>query len=587
MAEGVTRRALLGSIGMAATAATGQAARASGRVQTDQDWPTFGYDEANSNYAPATTGPTADVGRRWQVETDGAVSSSAAVVDDTVYVGDDRGNFYALAVSDGSVRWQFQAGGQIASSPAVVDETVYFGSRNNTVYAVDRSDGTERWRFETEDQVTSSPTVVDGTVYVGSHDFRLYALDARDGSQEWEAFAGNAISGTPAVVDGTVYVGSEDRSLYALGASEGELLWEFEAGGELVSAPAVDPERGTVYVTTLTGVVYAVDAASGQRQWEYQTGGPVAGSPAVTDDTVCVGSRDGTLYALDASGGAERWTFDTPLRISSTPSVAGDVVYFGDQIGTVSAVGVQDGTERFQFETGESFTTAPAVVDGVAYIGSASGVMYALEDGAEFATATPAEEGTDDDGGDTSLVTLLALPAAAITMVGLLVGTLYAASRAGLFEPLEEAAPDPPPFEAARTPSGETDEDSDESPIWEVVMEDVIRRADESDRTATQDVLVTKYVDEDSLSAPMVAYEVESLRSEPATVVVSEPVDPDDADRDAIGKLPGGEGWEIQGDRLVFETRIGPEQTTRTLIARRDLSADSAELFASPAIEVE
>jgi outer membrane protein assembly factor BamB len=592
MAEGVTRRALLGSIGTATAAAVAPAASASDRSQTTSDWPTFAHDAANSGYAPETTGPTGDAGGRWRFETDGGVSTSAAVVDGTVYVGDDRGNLYALGAADGAEEWRFTAGGQIATSPAVVGDTVYVGSSDNYVYAVDRADGTERWRFETDDQVVSSPTVVDGTVYVGSQDYRVYALDAATGEREWAALTGNAVPGTPAVVDDTVYVGSEDRTLYALSAGEGELEWEFEVGGELPSAPTV--VDGTVYVGSLDSTVYAVDAESGEQQWQFDTGGPVVGSPAVADGTVYTGSRDSTLYAIDATDGSEQWTYSTALRVIGSPAVAGDLVYVGDQIGNVYGVTASDGSERWVFETGESFTATPAVVDGVLYMGSELGVVYALEDGETLPTETPGGDPADQNGDGLSLE-FLALPVVVASLAGFVVGVLYVASRIGVFEPLEDAAPDPPPFDAItqdtdeQSANGAGDDGGDaESQIREVVLDDVIRRAEETTRAATEDLLVTKYVDSDTLSAPMVAYEIESLRSEPATVRIAESVDPDEADADAIGDLPGGEGWRVEGDELVFQADLGPEQTTRTLVARRDLSpADSEQLLARPTVAVE
>jgi len=592
MAEGVTRRALLGSIGTATAAAMAPAASARDGVQTAGDWPTFAYDVANTGYAPEQTGPADDAGGRWQFEANGGISSSAAVVDGTVYVGDDRGNLYALTVEDGSEQWCFEAGGQIASSPAVVGETIYVGSSDNYVYAIDRAEGTEQWRFETEDQVISSPTVVDGTVYVGSQDYRVYALNAASGEREWSALTGNAVPGTPAVVDGTVYVGSEDRSLYALDANEGELEWEFEAGGELPAAPVV--VDGTVYVGSLDSRVYAVDADSGEREWQFQTGGPVVGSPAVADGTVYVGSRDSTLYALDSTDGSRQWTYDTALRVIGSPSVAGDLVYLGDQIGNVYGVAAEDGSERWVFETDESITATPAVADGILYLGSESNVLYALEDGATLPTETPGNDPADQNGGGSSLG-FLVLPVVVASFAGFVVGVLYVANRIGVFEPLEDAAPDPPPFEAitqdtdeqSAEGAGNDDEDSDPA-IWEVVLDDVIGRAEETNKTATQDLLVTKYVDSDTLSAPMVAYEIESLRSEPVRVRIAESVDPEEADADAIGDLPGGEGWRVEGDELVFETALGPEQTTRTLVARRDLSpADTEQLLAGPTVDVE
>lgn len=73
--------------------------------------------------------------------------------------------------------WRFNTDGAVFSSPAVVDDTVYVGSNDGNLYAIATADGTERWRTETDDAVYSSPVVADGVVYVGSYDGTVYAVE--------------------------------------------------------------------------------------------------------------------------------------------------------------------------------------------------------------------------------------------------------------------------------------------------------------------------------------------------------------------------------------------------------------------------
>src|SRR3954466_15227013 len=66
--------------------------------------------------------------------------------------------------------WRFQAGGAIDTTPAVAGETLYVGSDDGNLYALDPMTGAERWRFAAGDVVSSSPAVVGDLVYAGAHD---------------------------------------------------------------------------------------------------------------------------------------------------------------------------------------------------------------------------------------------------------------------------------------------------------------------------------------------------------------------------------------------------------------------------------
>ena len=164
---------------------------------------------------------TADGSERWRFDSDTLVISSPAVVDETVYIGDEAGHVYALDTADGSERWTFTADDSVPSSPAVADlpdgeQTVYVGSEDQHVYALDAETGEQRWRFETEGTVISSPAVAGKTVYVGCGDGNVYALDANEGEKRWRFETDGAVISSPAVIDDWLFVGSADGNLYAL-----------------------------------------------------------------------------------------------------------------------------------------------------------------------------------------------------------------------------------------------------------------------------------------------------------------------------------------------------------------------------------
>ena len=77
----------------------------------------------------------------WTYTAQDAIESTAAIHENTVYVGSLDSQLYALDLITGSLKWQYQADGEIKSSPTVDDSTVYFGDEHGTFHAVDRQTG--------------------------------------------------------------------------------------------------------------------------------------------------------------------------------------------------------------------------------------------------------------------------------------------------------------------------------------------------------------------------------------------------------------------------------------------------------------
>ena len=338
----------------------------------------------------------------------------------------------------GTVKWVFPTGGAVHSSPAVVDGTVYVGSRDGRLYALDAATGALRWEYRTESWVESSPAVVDGTVYFGSQDGMLRALDAATGALVWEFDAGFGVDSAPAVAGGIVYFGA-DRGLFAVEAASGEQRWSlelpFRAGSPVVangiayvgSVQGFDARRGwrrlrfraygqvassvavadtTVYAVTTGGRVVAIDGRARTAPLEHRVkqytiqlwamglwprprpqsgtlwalrldqGGAFA-SPVVKNGTMYVAGE--RLVAVDLAARELLWTFPAGSAFRSSPALAGDALYLGNNDGSVYAVDAGSGTERWRVRTGGRVTGSPAVVDGVLYVGSHDGKVYAIE----------------------------------------------------------------------------------------------------------------------------------------------------------------------------------------------------------------
>ena len=618
-----TRRELLTTLTAAAGAAATAGAPATG-VATAQSpagrWPMFGYDLANTGHNPEAAGVPADPGPVWGIAADGPVQGSPTVFEGRVYVGSTTGTVYALDAADGTELWTVDTGSPVRAAPALVDGSVYVGSDDGTVYAFDAADGSIDWTFETDDAVRAAPAVAGGTVYVGSWDNTVYAIDTVDGSEEWTFETQAEVDAAAAVVtddqpqpdpgsppEGVVYVGSRDGRVYALDAADGSRTWAFPTGEPISGAPAV--AGGTVYVGSLDGRVYGLTADGGEEAWRVDTGGAVVTSPAVADGRVYVASRAGAasrVHAID--DGQEPWTFEAAGELTS-PAVADGRVYVASRDGHVYALDTA-GEEQWSFAADQAIQSAPAVASDTLYVGSEAGTVYALAEGADG----PVGDGTDGDGEDDGTtdtgggigagdLTFLLWPASLVTLVAVFLGGLYAAHRAGLFDYIEAAADDvdplfgPAPESADDGGGGDATADgaagTDEpTPVWELVVADVIARAEQTDRTATRDLLVTKYVDSGTLDSPVVAYEIESYRDDPARVRLVEPKFEGDGHGDDSsepdGSQPLGDDWRVEDERLVFEAVLDPGERLQTIVGRPDCPDDRLDaLLDRPDITVE
>jgi outer membrane protein assembly factor BamB len=314
---------------------------------------------------------------RWSTATGGSVVSSPTVTDETVYIGSNDGNLYALDRSDGTEKWSFSGSAVFRASPTISDGVVYASDQSN-IYAIDAADGSEVWSVSTGSNNVRSLTVSDGTVYVAADYEGIYALDTADGSQEWKYSDGNSLTDAT-LADGSVYYGNTNNNLVAVDASDGSQRWSYTTGASVESAPTYSD--GTVYVGSNDANLYAVDASGGSEQWSFSTGLDIKSAPTVADGTVYVGSNDDTLYAVDASSGSEEWSYAAGNNFESGPTYASGTIYIGNDDNNLYAVDASDGSEQWSYSTGDAVSSSPTVADGTVYVGSIDNSVYAVGTG--------------------------------------------------------------------------------------------------------------------------------------------------------------------------------------------------------------
>jgi len=365
-------------------------------------WSMFRHDLSHSGAADSgDILPQGEV--QWTFSTGGAIHSSPAIVDGTVYFGSADGKIYAVDAASGSEKWEHQTESFVLSSPTVIDGVVYIGSNDGRMFALDASTGNPIWSFRTPYPVVSSAAVADGIVYFGADDFNLYALDSLTGRKLWEFQTGHQIAASPVVANGIVYVGSGDGNLYALDAKTGKFRLHFTSAP--VDATAV--VRGSnVYFGNFSGYLFILNGKARNWPWEYdirplwiqlwamhlapkppQTSGliraiklgqRIESSPALVNNALYLGVDD-RLAAYDINSNNTLWSFQTGGQINSSPAAVGNTVYIGSDDGKIYAVDAASGQELWDITTGDKVTSSPAIANGILYVGSNDGKLYAIK----------------------------------------------------------------------------------------------------------------------------------------------------------------------------------------------------------------
>ena len=368
------------------------------------DWAMFRHDTSHSG-ATGNNETLPQGTLKWCFATGGAIHSSPAVANGTVYFGSRDGKLYALNAATGEKLWEYQTEGWVESSPAVVNGIVYFGSNDGRLYALNATSGEKLWDFRTRYAHRSSPAVANGTVYFGSDDNCIYALNAESGKRRWTYEIEGYATSSPVVANGIVYSGGGSQFCYALNAADGRLRLHYMTSQSVFSSPVVSGK--TAYLLTSDGILYAIDGyaknypkehdirpiwlqmwranfpvaplppQSGTLWW-LKLGTSGSSSPSIANDTLYTGTGN-NLVAVDLQNRQKLWEFVTGGTVISSPVVSNTTIYVGSQDGCLYAVRASTGEKIWEFKTGDRITSSPALADGTIYLASHDGNIYAIE----------------------------------------------------------------------------------------------------------------------------------------------------------------------------------------------------------------
>jgi len=371
-------------------------------------WEMHRQNASRNSFAEGMTAPNTN-STLWTYNTTNSntgngVYSSAAIVNDRIYIGSGEGKLYCLDLNTGEHYWNYStlpgawSHGQ-SCSPAFANGKLFVG--NDFVpklWCIDAVTGGKIWEFSTRAGgmagIYSSPAVHEGKVYFGSENNKVFCLPVDDPSGNdimdyseriWDFSAPDKVWSSPAVANDRVYVGCGDSNsvgsnkLYCLYASNGTIDWVYPSRNDVqdvISTPVI--MNGKVYFGASDNNVYALNANNGTKIWNYTTRDAVISSPVVAYDRIFIGSDDDRLYCLDAETGAKIWDYATGNDIWSSPSVADGKVYIASTDGTLYCLNATAGNAQVIWSykiTSKQYgvCSSPSIADGKLIIGGATG----------------------------------------------------------------------------------------------------------------------------------------------------------------------------------------------------------------------
>ncbi len=360
----------------------------------------------------------------WRIETGGQISASPAIMDGTLYVGNNDGALYAIDVTSGEVLWKAHVPNPLMSDPLVYGDVVIVGEGDPTsrtsspsepvmvgqgpsaLIAFDRSSGTIRWQTPLSGSAMPTPAIIGGILV--NHDGAGYinGLDPATGKKRYARWLGSMASMTAVLPVGRgdfVTSGVGSNAVWRLHADGGGVVWRsaFSKGASGIGdcPPVSDgnriycdyvspvwPDTSTVIGNLTAQRVYALRVDDGAPLWDValESGSlPIrneAAIPLLSGGLLYLGSAIAPwMHALDATSGTLVWEMPTRGAVKGGIVEVGGIVYFGDLGGYLWALDAKTGRVIGVKNMHTPFNVgSPIVVGRTLIIGSDSGSVIAV-----------------------------------------------------------------------------------------------------------------------------------------------------------------------------------------------------------------
>ncbi len=360
----------------------------------------------------------------WRIETGGQISASPTIIDGTLYIGNNNGSLYAIAVESGQILWKAHVPNPLMSAPLVYGDVVIVGEGDPTsrgsspsepimvgqgpsaLIAFDRSSGAKRWQVALRGSAMPTPAIINGILV--NHDGAgwINGIDPVNGSQRYTRWIGSMASMTAALPVGEgdfITAGVGNNAAWRLHADGGSTVWRsaFSKGASGIGdcPPVSDgnrvycdyvspvwPDLSTVIGNITVERAYALRVADGALMWDVALDSGFlperneAAIPLLSNGMLYLGSAIAPwMHALDAASGTLVWEIPTRGVVKGGLVEVNRIVYFGDLGGYLWALEARSGRVVGDKFMHTKFNVGSPIVDGkTLIIGSDSGSVIAV-----------------------------------------------------------------------------------------------------------------------------------------------------------------------------------------------------------------
>jgi len=277
-----------------------------------------------------------------------AINGSPVVEGGVVYVcgSNTEESLIAFDMVQGKSIWK-KPYGDIEVSPLLLEDRLYFGNIRGEFFCVNKRTGEKLWKFDIPENtklkgIRSSAVADHGAVIFGADDGYMYALETETGKLRWSYDTGSPIVAPPAAQHGALFIGNISGAFLCLNAENGTLLWSYSCGTSILAGAAVS--NSNVLVATAGGSVVSLRPEDGVAQWRSELGSVINASPVIAGEYIYVGTLKKTLHGIRLTDGELVFSHTVSGRIKSSPAIAYRRLYVASDDRLIMAfVGADEG----------------------------------------------------------------------------------------------------------------------------------------------------------------------------------------------------------------------------------------------------
>ena len=251
----------------------------------------------------------------WKFKSQKEAESPPSIGLENIYFYDKTSTLYCLN-KEGKLCWKKTFEEKITSEIKEIGEIIFIGTEKGNFFALTTASGKEIWRFKAGGAIRSNPISSDNMIIFGCDDQYIYFL-SKSGTLLNKYEAGGVVGSTLLVDGNLLYFGTEGHNFYCFDLKKWKEKWEVKSGGKIITSPVIDNKR--LFFLSWSGVLYCLNKKNGSILWWKSIPYRSYYRFEIVQDKIVVSSLSSFLVCFDSETGEKMGQFDALLEVSSNP----------------------------------------------------------------------------------------------------------------------------------------------------------------------------------------------------------------------------------------------------------------------------